>query len=705
MPGEVLVRFKGDASLGERQASHAGVGAQSRRRLAAVRGLELVSLDGDMSVADAIARYEAMDEVAYAQPNYIKRAQAVPNDPLLTRLWGLDNAGQIVDGSAGVADADIDVPEAWDVSKGSKDVVVAVLDTGIDLTHPDLVANIWTNPGEIAGNRIDDDRNGYVDDVHGWDGVYKDGMPEDGEDHGTHVAGTIGAVGDNGVGVAGVNWNVTILPLRMLDEDGNGTTESELSCLNYLKQFPGRVKVVNASWGGTYPFDQAEYDALAGLDALVVAAAGNSNSSIEVPSGSTGRAFYPAAYDLPNLITVGATTNSDVRWKSSSTSGSNYGATAVDVFAPGRDIQSAVRGGGFDYMTGTSMAAPHVAGLAALILSKRDLSVSQLKQRIMQTVDVLPALSNLCVTGGRVNAYAALTADGGLAPDGVPDAFGALSGQPLVVSAPGVLANDTPGGGGDLRAEIASMPGNGTLSLSADGGFTYVPEVGFSGTDTFRYTVVEGTRQAGPVTVTISVSDGVLQASLQMGSSAVTIDYGATYTIRGVLTADTRALPGRPVVIWSNTPGQPPQPTGLAATSGDDGTFEVTVQPLSKTTYTAVLAASADVTAAQGTPVVVTPRVRLSAPSGSRIGARKYRVRGTLEPVHASGTKVRLYYQKSSGGKKHSLSVSTSARGADSAYSTKIKFPSSGKYRVWAHMAKDAGHAVTTGPARTVTVR
>ncbi len=254
----------------------------------------------------------------------------LPNDPLFGQLWGLNNTGQTVKSSTGSADADIDAPEAWSTTTGSSSVVVAVIDSGVDWHHPDLAANIWTNPGEscagCASDGIDNDGNGYVDDVHGWDFVNNDNDPFDDNGHGTHVAGTIGASGSNGVGIAGVNWNVQIMPLKFIGANGQGTADDAVRAILYATRM-GAV-ASNNSWGGE-EFSQALEDAIADADAhgsLFVAAAGNSGKNTDTTPD------YPSGFDLPNVITVGATDQNDVRaWFS------NYGKQSVDLAAPGHE--------------------------------------------------------------------------------------------------------------------------------------------------------------------------------------------------------------------------------------------------------------------------------------------------------------------------------------------------------------------------------
>jgi len=333
--------------------------------------------------------------VAFSR-NGTTQVSTVPNDPSFTTLYGLNNVGQ----TGGTTDADIDAPEAWNVTTGSSATIVAVIDTGIDYTHPDLAANIWTNPGEIAGNGVDDDHNGFVDDVHGYDFVNNDGDPMDDHSHGTHVSGTIGAVGNNGTGIAGVNWNVSLMALKFLDASGSGSTADAIRAINYATMmrttYGVNVRVTSNSWsGGSYEvgmLDAINAGGSAGI--MFVAAAGNSATNTDASPS------YPAAYDSPAIVSVAATDSTDsLAWFS------NYGATSVDLAAPGVDIYSTLPGNRYGTMSGTSMATPHVAGVAALALAvDPSLSVAQLKSRLLDNVDPVASLLGKTVSGGRLNA-------------------------------------------------------------------------------------------------------------------------------------------------------------------------------------------------------------------------------------------------------------------------------------------------------------
>jgi hypothetical protein len=320
-------------------------------------------------------------------------ATKAPNDSDYAKLWGLKNSGQ----TGGTSGCDIKAEDAWEYTTGSKNVIVAVIDTGVDYNHPDLSANMWMNPGEIPGNGVDDDENGFIDDVYGWNFITgaPNGDPMDDNGHGTHCAGTIGGVGNNGQGVAGVNWNVKIMALKFLAADGGGSTADAIGCVDYAVQMG--AKFTSNSWGGG-GFSQALYDAIkASGDAgmLFVAAAGNSGSDNDVSP------HYPSSFDLDNIIAVAATDHND-----EIASFSCYGATSVDIGAPGVDIYSTypTAFGSYDTLSGTSMATPHVAGAVALIYAADPtLTADKVKSLLLEYADPVPSLAGKCVTGARLN--------------------------------------------------------------------------------------------------------------------------------------------------------------------------------------------------------------------------------------------------------------------------------------------------------------
>jgi subtilisin family serine protease len=330
VPGELLVKFRPEV---RRQA--AAVYEQwfdiSTQRTFVINGYQQVKLPPGVDIEEALELYLEDPDVEHAEPNYIVHTDiATPDDTHFNRLWGLHNTGQNVNGTNGTDDADIDALEAWDVTTGSSDVVVAVVDSGVDVNHPDLAANIWTNPGEIPGNGIDDDGNGYIDDVNGWDFYLNDNDPRDAGGHGTHVAGTIAAAGDNATGIAGVSWSAKIMPLRFIDAWGSGNIADAIEAIEYANEMG--ADIINNSWGGgTYV--QSLKEAIDASDALVVCAAGNSARNTD------RQPHYPSSYSSANIISVAASDQDDTLAYFS-----NYGPLSVDVAAPGTNIYSAQPG-------------------------------------------------------------------------------------------------------------------------------------------------------------------------------------------------------------------------------------------------------------------------------------------------------------------------------------------------------------------------
>lgn len=399
--GELLVKFKPGVVTASSLRIHQALGADVLRRFSIVPNLEHVKLPAGLSVRDAAAQYMSDPVVEYAEPNYIRHISAsVPNDTYFSQQWALRNTGQYANGTLG---ADMKAPEAWDISRGSSSIIVAVLDTGIDYNHPDLVGNIWTNSGENPVNGIDDDGNGRIDDWRGWDFVNNDNAPLDDKGHGTHVAGTIGAVGNNGTGVSGVMWNVKLMPLKFMDANGSGTIANEVLAIQYAVAKGARI--INASFG-SYSFSNTEYNAISAANTsgvLFIASAGNDGYNNDLTPG------YPASYALLNIISVAATDQNDTRaWFS------NYGPLSVHIAAPGVYILStyptSIAPSGYANSSGTSMSAPHVAGLAGLLYSYyTHFTYSQIRSTILRYGDVLPALSGWINTGARINAYKALS--------------------------------------------------------------------------------------------------------------------------------------------------------------------------------------------------------------------------------------------------------------------------------------------------------
>jgi subtilisin family serine protease len=341
-----------------------------------------------------INHLNSLPEVAYAEPDYKVQALFVPNDALFDQQWALNNSGQ----TGGSIDADIDGAEAWDLYKDGSNVIVAVIDTGVKYDHQDLAGNAWINTNEIANNGIDDDNNGFIDDVYGYDFVNLDGDPMDDNGHGTHCAGILGAEGDNGIGISGAAHSAQIMGLKFLGASGGGSTSAAIDSIMYAVD--NGATILSNSWGGG-GFSQALFDAISYAndhDVLFIAAAGNdSRNNDNSPS-------YPANYDLPNVISVASTDHSDQL-----SYFSNYGMT-VHLAAPGSNILSTYYDGGYASLSGTSMATPYVSGAAVLLRSNfPNLSALETKEILLNTVDELDQLNGILATGGRLNVIAALT--------------------------------------------------------------------------------------------------------------------------------------------------------------------------------------------------------------------------------------------------------------------------------------------------------
>ena len=436
VPGEILVRFRaGSGAAKHSAAAHSALMLRTAggRELSArverlvddadfVAGLSLTRVRPEETLP-SIEALRARPDVLYAEPNYVRRADRLPNEPRFTEMWGLKNTGQPnSNGNPGQVGADVHAEAAWDITTGSRETVVGVIDEGIDINHEDLRDNIWRNPGEVSGNGLDDDGNGFVDDINGFDffhhdatvydgpGANPDGSPIDA--HGTHVAGTIGARGDNGIGVAGVCWQASLMSLKVLGPDG-GDSAALIKAYGYAKMMRdlwettgGRrganVRVLNNSYGGD-GYSQAEHDAIRALadsDILFVAAAGNEARSNDIFP------HYPSNYRAPNVLAVAASDRSDLR-----PNFTNAGTATVHMAAPGSSILSTLPGNAYGVFSGTSMAAPHVAGAAALVYTvSPNIPLRKLRYLLMYSGDVLHGTSyfNSLAGGRRLNVHAAL---------------------------------------------------------------------------------------------------------------------------------------------------------------------------------------------------------------------------------------------------------------------------------------------------------
>ncbi|MHB0935372.1 MAG: S8 family serine peptidase [Armatimonadota bacterium] len=387
VPGQLLVRYQAGSSAAVRSTASRTIEAVVIKEYPRFN-LQLVGLPDGMTIEEGITAYRNTPGVTYAEPNYIYKTCAVPNDQMYPSLWGLEK---------------INAPEAWNVLTGAESIVVADIDTGVDYTHPDLEDNMWVNSAEIPGNEKDDDNNGFVDDVYGInaiDNAANPGDPMDDHGHGTHTTGTIGAVGNNQEGITGVNWAVKIMALKFLDDEGVGATSDAITCFEYVLAMKNRgvnIRVTNNSWGGGAP-SQALQDAIEACgDAGILNVCAAGNDSVDNDGGFFRH--YPSSYDLDCILAVASSDQDDeASWFT------NWGATTVDVAAPGSSILSTYPDGRYLFMSGTSMACPHVAGAAALILGLTPgLTVAEVKAQIMNTGDPVSWVGKPTVTNKRLN--------------------------------------------------------------------------------------------------------------------------------------------------------------------------------------------------------------------------------------------------------------------------------------------------------------
>lgn len=405
---EVLVKFRLGVSGDAISKITARLNDRVEDEIESVSGLVAID-DLDNLQAEAIAdEYRALPEVEYAEPSYeislnhdgggFKHLH--PNDVRFSEQWALDNDGR----NEGKEGADVGALRAWVVTTGDDDIVVAVLDSGVDYTHSDLQNNIWVRPDNIK--QYQDRHLGLIEDLHGYNAVENTGDPMDENGHGTHCAGIIGAEGGNEIGISGVNWKVKIMPLKFMNAGGFGTSKDAIEAINYVidrKRAGVNVRVISASWGTSMPSRALEEAIRKAHEAgiLFVAASGNDGANTDhFPQ-------YPAGYDLGNLISVAALNRKDEL-----ASFSNYGAKRVHLAAPGANILSTWLGDDYEEHSGTSMATPMVSGIAALVLSKRpQLSVDELRSTLLKSVDKIPHLDGKVSTGGRISAARAVAAE------------------------------------------------------------------------------------------------------------------------------------------------------------------------------------------------------------------------------------------------------------------------------------------------------
>lgn len=472
-PSSVLVRFSAGASV--RAAAIAKLGAQSQAFTAIdpSGGLAKLELPAGLSVAAALAELRADPSVLYAEPNYYVHAlsevgerkpaalgaQAIPTDPRFGEQWYLHNTGQ----TGGTVDADIDAPAAWDLTTGSRAVVIGVVDTGIEYAHPELSANLWVNPGEVPGNGLDDDGNGVIDDVHGYNAITGTGDANDDQGHGTFGAGIIGAASNNAQGISGVAPRVSLMALKFLTASGSGTTADAIAALNYAvarKQAGVNLRALNNAWGGG-AFSQALLDAIGATNAagiLFVAVSASSGGNHDTnPS-------YPAGYDVPNVVVLTATDHNDVL-----ASFASYGALTVDLGGPGVNILSTALGGTYATFSGKSWTAAQFSGTAALMCAVApSLTMAQVKSTIMATGDPNASLAGRTVSGRRLNTAAAVAAVAADPPPQAPVAAFTFAANQLAVAFTDVSTD----GDGVIAARSWSF-GDGATSTAANPTHTY----------------------------------------------------------------------------------------------------------------------------------------------------------------------------------------------------------------------------------------
>ena len=399
---EVLVKFKSGVSREAIEVLMTRFNDQVEDRIESVAGLESIDDLDDADATTVAAQYSLLPEVEYAEPNFeisIEESPVpiFPQDPRFNDQWALANTGQ----RGGKVGADIVAPMAWLQTIGSQEVVVAVLDSGVDYRHEDLEKNMWVRPAGMTPYHDND--LGTIDDLNGFNAVDSASDPMDDNGHGTHCAGIIGAEGENGIGIAGVNWKVQIMPLKFMNSGGFGTTKDAIEAINYVidrKKAGVNVRIISASWGSTQK-SRALEDVIRKAyenDILFVAAAGNASVN------NDRSPHFPSSYNVPNVISVAALDRHDQLAKFS-----NYGVKSVAIAAPGVEILSTWLGNQYEEKSGTSMATPVISGVAALILSKNpDMSVDDLRKRLMDSTDPIVALKGKTVSGGRINAEKAL---------------------------------------------------------------------------------------------------------------------------------------------------------------------------------------------------------------------------------------------------------------------------------------------------------
>ncbi len=491
----ILLRPKATANPAALARLYADLGCRVQATLTNMRNITILEVPATADVDQVIAALLQSGQVEYAERDQYARALMVPNDPYFQsgQQWSLNNTGA----GGGTAGADIMAVQAWDVLHDAPNVLVAVVDSGIRLTHQDLAGNLWTNPGETGTdsqgrdkrtNGVDDDGDGYVDDVYGINVLNHSGNPSDDWGHGTHVAGVVGAVGNNGVGIAGIAWRVQLMACKFIDQNGQYTVSNAITALDYARLKGARI--VTAAWGGYTFTSQALRDAIAALrdaNIIVVAASGNDGTNNDATP------LYPASYEYTNIVAVAATDRNDAK-----AGFSNYGAQTVDLGAPGEQILSAWAGNDSDYQSpsGTSMASAHVAGACALLIARYpSYTPQQIIARLLATVDPLPSMAGRTVSGGRLNLAAALAY---VAPPSITSSSsaGATAGTAFTYQ---ITATNSP-----KSYAATNLSGTGLTLNTTTGQISGSPAA--AGTITSQITATNDGGTSAPVTLTITVA-------------------------------------------------------------------------------------------------------------------------------------------------------------------------------------------------------
>lgn len=538
---EILVKFRPQAAQGQRNARLAAVAAQRLRRFEAL-DVDHLRLPANVSVANAIAALLSDPNVEAAQPNYIREAVATapPNDPfwLSDQLWGLQK---------------IQAPAAWtNFGTGNGTVVVADIDTGVNYNHPDLAANMWRNPGEIAGNGIDDDSNGYVDDVYGIDTRNHDGDPMDDHGHGTHTAGTIAGIGNNGVGVAGVIWNAKILACKFLSSGGSGSDADAIACFNYLVLMKNRgvnIRVTSNSWGSfrqgsppTVMLNAINNMGNAGIISMF--AAGNYSADNDATP------FDPASLSPASIVSVAASDGND-----NLAGFSNYGATSVDIAAPGVGIISTY-GADYGILSGTSMATPHVAGAAAFIATiKPNATVAQIKGYLLNNVDQGGQWTGKVASLGRLNLFAAAVASNG---NSLPQVSVSAPTAGSTFEAPASIQLQATASDSDGTVTQVAFYSNGALlATDTTSPYSYLYTGVAAGSYTLTAIATDNlgatkTSDGVPITVTSPAAGGTrtnVALASNGGTASASSTYSGGYAASGAINGDRKGSP------WGNGGG------------------------------------------------------------------------------------------------------------------------------------------------------